>query len=286
MIRMTSNQFRDWEHKTITLLGMSGVGKTTLANKLPYSSWFHYSGDYRIGTRYLSEPIIDDIKRRVMQVPYLSDLLRTDSIYICSNITINNLAPLSRFIGKIGNPEQGGLDRQEFLRRQQLHREAEICAMRDVVEFTRKAREIYGYAHFINDAGGSICDLNDAQTIQLLAEHTIILYMEADDALERQMVARQAKSPKPLYYDEGFLGEHLAHYLHENDLNSERCVDPENFVRWIFPRLIAYRRPLYKAIANRYGYTVSMRHAEHVTDEQSFEDLICTALDQQPTAIA
>ena len=43
--------------KAITLLGMSGVGKTTLASRLPRQTWFHYSGDYRIGTRYLDEPI-------------------------------------------------------------------------------------------------------------------------------------------------------------------------------------------------------------------------------------
>jgi GTPase SAR1 family protein len=81
-MRMTAEKFLGWSHKAITLLGMSGVGKTTLAARLPHSKWFHYSGDYRIGTKYLSEPILDNIKRQAMQVGFLRDLLRSDSIYI------------------------------------------------------------------------------------------------------------------------------------------------------------------------------------------------------------
>ena len=81
-MRMSAKEFLAWPNKAITLLGMSGVGKTTLANKLPKSKWFHYSGDYRIGTKYLAEPILDNIKRQAMQVGFLKDLLRSDSIYI------------------------------------------------------------------------------------------------------------------------------------------------------------------------------------------------------------
>ena len=51
-MKLTASEFTKWPNKAITLLGMSGIGKTTLANKLPKSKWFHYSGDYRIGTKY------------------------------------------------------------------------------------------------------------------------------------------------------------------------------------------------------------------------------------------
>ncbi|MCG7865621.1 MAG: ATPase, partial [Candidatus Thiodiazotropha taylori] len=52
-MRLSPEQFRKWDRKSVTLMGMSGVGKTRLSNLLRRSNWFHYSGDYRIGTRYL-----------------------------------------------------------------------------------------------------------------------------------------------------------------------------------------------------------------------------------------
>ena len=69
------------------VLGRNGVGKTTLARKLSREEWFHYSGDYRIGTKYLDEPIIDEIKKEAMQLESLRNQLRSDSIYIANNIT-------------------------------------------------------------------------------------------------------------------------------------------------------------------------------------------------------
>ena len=71
-MRMDRERFERWEHKAVSLLGMSGVGKTTVSNRLPKSEWFHYSADYRIGTKYLEEPILDNIKRQAMRVPWRS----------------------------------------------------------------------------------------------------------------------------------------------------------------------------------------------------------------------
>ena len=84
---------------------MSGLGKTHLASMLRASGeWFHYSVDYRIGTRYMGELIADDFKRHAMAVPLLRELLLTDSVRIESNITFDNLAPLSTYLGKPGDP--------------------------------------------------------------------------------------------------------------------------------------------------------------------------------------
>ncbi len=278
-MRMTRSEFLAWPHKAITLLGMSGVGKTTLAYKLPRDHWFHYSGDYRIGTKYLAEPILDNIKRQAMQVGFLRDLLRSDSIYIASNITVHNLQPVATFLGKIGRTDLGGLPVDEFKKRQRLHREAEIGAMRDVAEFIVKAREIYGYDHFINDAGGSIVELDDEQTERTLADNTLILYLKPDDELERELVRRAVSDPKPLYYQEPFLDKKLAEYLTEAELQSPDEIVPDDFVRWIFPALVAHRRPKYEAMAQRYGYTLSARLANAIGDERDFLELVASVLD-------
>ncbi len=277
-MRMSPAAFRAWKNKSITLLGMSGVGKTCLAQILRQHQWFHYSGDYRIGTRYLDEPILDNIKRQAMQIPFLRDLLRSDSIHIVNNITVDNLAPVSSFLGKLGNPEQGGLPLKEFKRRQRLHREAEIQAMLDVPAFIDKARAIYGYDHFVNDAGGSLCELDDPRVLDCLDRHTLILYIQASEEDEQELIHRAERYPKPLYYREEFLNEQLAVYMRERGLEYVAMIDPDDFVRWVFPRLFYARIPRYEAIARRYGYTVPTREVFAVRDEADFLEMVEAAL--------
>jgi len=279
-MKLSISAFRDWEHKSITLLGMSGVGKTRLAVMLRKHDWFHYSGDYRIGTRYLDEAILDNIKSQAMQVPFLKNLLRNDSIYIANNITVDNLQPVSSFLGKLGNPESGGLPLEEFKYRQGLHREAEIAAMRDVPSFINKAREIYGYKHFINDAGGSVCELDDPETLAQLFEHTLIVYIKATEQDEQELIRRAERDPKPLYYRPEFLDEMLAIYLQENALEYVAMVEPDDFVRWVFPRLFKARIPRYQQIAANYGYTISTSELAKVHNESDFLNLIESALDR------
>lgn len=279
-MHLTPREFSAWEHKAITLLGMSGIGKTTLANKLPKTEWFHYSADYRIGTKYLEESILDNIKKQAMKVDFLRDLLRSDSIYICSNITVHNLEPVSSFLGKIGDHTKGGLSLKEFKERQRLHHDAEVSAMKDVAPFIAKAREIYGYNHFINDAGGSVCELDDEAAIQCLADNTLVIYIRADEQMERTLIQRAINSPKPLYYQEHFLDAKLADFMRDEKISDIDDIDPDKFVRWIFPKLVAHRRPLYQALADRHGYTVESHDAEKVRDEADFLELITSALDK------
>ena len=279
-MRLNVEEFRNWDHKSITLLGMSGVGKTRLSAMLRKGSWFHYSGDYRIGSRYLDEPILDNIKQQAMQVPFLRELLRTDSIYIANNLSFDNLTPVSSFLGKLGNPELGGLSLPEFKRRQSLHHKAEILAMRDVPSFINKAQQIYGYSNFINDAGGSVCELDDDKTLSILSEHTLLLYIQATDEDEKELIRRTEIAPKPLYYREAFLDEQLAEYMQQQKIDYIAQIDPDDFVRWVFPRLFYSRIPRYEAIAKEYGYTITTTELAKVQTEQEFLALIERALEK------
>ena len=280
-MKLSAKAFKAWDNKCITLLGMSGVGKTQLAIRLRQHHWFHFSGDYRIGTRYLDEAILDNIKQQAMQIPFLHELLRTDSIYIRNNITVDNLKPVSSFLGKLGDPEQGGLALDEFKHRQELHRVAEIATMKDVPEFIRKAHEIYGYQHFVNDAGGSLCELDDVDVLRELAEHTLILYIKATGKDEQELIRRAEGDPKPLYYRAAFLDEQLAVYLRERGHTYVAEIDPDDFVRWMFPRLFHARVPRYQTIADRYGYTLSTDELKEVHDETGFLRLVEKVLDRQ-----
>ncbi len=279
-MKMSPQQFLDWESKSITLLAMSGAGKTTLANKLPKDKWYHYSGDYRIGTQYLDEAIMDNIKRQAMEVPFLRNLLLSDSIYIRNNISVDNLAPISTFMGKIGNPAMGGLSLEEFKRRQALHYEAEIQAMKDVPKFIHKAEDIYGYKHFINDAGGSVCELDDPSVMELLAEHTLIIYIKIPKELEQTIINRAKSDPKPLYYREQFLDEKLAEFMQQNNYANTDCIPPDEFVTWVFPELFNSRLPRYERIAQQYGYTIDADDVAQVRDENDFIGLVADAIAQ------
>jgi hypothetical protein len=277
-MRMSPQEFLDWPSKRITLLAMSGAGKTTLANKLPKAKWFHYSGDYRIGTKYLREPILDNIKRQAMSVPFLRDLLMSDSIYISNKITVDNLAPVSTFLGKLGDAKQGGMSLTEFKRRQHLHHQAEVAAMNDVPEFIHKAEDIYGYHHFINDAGGSVCELDNPEVLKTLADNTLIIYIKIPPALEQTIIERAKTDPKPLYYREAFLDEKLAEFMSLKNYASTDVMPPDEFVTWVFPELFKSRIPRYQAIADEYGYTVDANDVAKVNNEDDFIKLVTDAL--------
>lgn len=242
-----------------TLLGMSGVGKTMLSSRLrKISNWYHFSADYRIGTRYLSEEILDNIKQKIMAMEdrFVADLLRSDSIYINHNITFENLDPVSTFLGMFGDPALKGLAKTEFLRRQDLYRRAEVASMLDVSGFIRKAWTLYGCDSFINDASGSLCeivDIDDPQdpVIASLGAETLTIYLRSNGYYEARLIERAQASPKPLFYNPAFITPRLATMP-----DSGAGIDPLQFAGPLFPDLIEFRRPRYQAYADRYGFSL------------------------------
>ena len=279
----SAKEFEDWPAKAVTIFGMSGVGKTTLGTMLRGHEWFLYSVDYRIGTRYMGEHIVDNFKREAMKVPFLRELVRTDSIYISSNITFENLSPLSTYLGKPGNPDKGGIPFAEYRRRLEQHRQAEIASLLDVEKFIGKARDIYGYPHFLCDSGGSLCEVVNLidrtdPVLKALSDNTLILYIRGTDKLAEELINRFRHAPKPMYYQPQFLEAKWAEFKQLHGIANDDDVDPDEFAIWGFEQLIHHRIPLYETIAKRAGYTVEMADIPNVRDEQDFVDLVSKAI--------
>ena len=271
-------------HKSVTVLGMSGVGKTTLAALLQNYSWFQYSVDYRIGTKYMDEAIVDNFKREAMRNTFLRDLLRTDSIYIRPNITFDNLAPLSTYLGKPGRADLHGIPFAEYKRRQAEHREAEIHALMDVPSFIGRSKEIYGYENFICDSGGSLCEVVDADNandpvLRALSDNSLLLYIEGTAEHTKMLVERFRKNPKPMYYQPQFLDAKWLEYKALNKISNDAEVDPDGFAVWGFEQLLHHRLPLYRKIAQNFGYAIPMSAVPNVNNEADFNALIARTID-------
>ena len=285
MIYETSADFRAAREKRVLLFGMSGLGKTHLSNLLrDAGGWFHYSVDYRIGTRYMGEYIADNFKREAMKVPLLRELLMTDSVYIQSNITFDNLAPLSTYLGKPGDPARGGVPFAEYCTRQAQHREAEIAALHDTLRFIDRARDIYGYSNFVCDSGGSICEVVDATNpadpvMTALSDNLLLVWIKGSEAHRDELIRRFDRAPKPIYYQPDFLAALWADYLAQEG-KPEDQVDPDAFLRFGYARLLNHRQPRYAAMAD-WGITVTAEEVAQARDPAGFDDLIARALDRR-----
>lgn len=276
----------DWlaaSKKSVALIGMSGVGKTRISALLTdEGDWFHYSVDYRIGTRYLDEQIVDDFKREAMKNAYLRDLLRSDSIYIGSNLSFHNLTPLSTWLGKPGDAAAGGIPFEDYLSRQRLHREAEIASMLDAPSFVGRARDLYQYSNFVCDTSGSLCEVVEPENpndpvLNAMYQSMLPVYIRGTDEHEADLKARFDRSPKPMYYQEAFLTEVWADFLAETGKPASK-VNPDEFIRYGFARLLDHRRPRYQAIADRWGVTVEADDIASVETGADFGALIAQAL--------
>ena len=283
MLLDTPDAFRHAPRHAVTVFGMAGVGKTWLASLLRRNQWFHYSADYRIGTRYMGEYIVDNFKIEAMKVPFLRDLLRSDSIKIDSNITFANLDPLSTYLGRPGNVAQGGLPLAEYQRRQEQHRVSEIEALKDVPRFIERAATLYGYDDFIADTGGSLIEVVDVDdpddpVIRALAEHTLLLYIRGTEADARELVRRFRVSPKPMYYRPHFLLAKWAEFKALNGVQDDADVDPDAFGAWGFEALLKDRLPRYQRLADRYGYVIEASELASIADGADFVDLVAKAI--------
>ena len=290
MIYQTGKDYLSASHKRVLLFGMSGLGKTWLSTMLRDTSptqgggWFHYSVDYRIGTRYMGEFIADNFKREAMKVPLLRELLMTDSVYIASNITFENLAPLSTYLGKPGDPAKGGLPFTEYMKRQEQHRLAEIAATLDARPFYERAEDIYGYRDFICDTSGSICEVVDPgdgqdPVLTALSQGLLMVWIKGSDAHTAELIRRFDRAPKPMYYQPAFLHAAWEEYRATHGVSEENC-DPDHFVRWTYARALAHRQPRYAGMAE-WGVTITAEEVAEVRNPADFDQLLAKAIDRK-----
>ncbi len=286
---MIYNSAKDWQsdrHKKVLLFGMSGLGKTHVSNMLRATGdWFHYSIDYRIGTRYMGEFILDNIKREAMKNPFLRELLRSDSINIGSNISFDDLSPLATYLGKPGNPEKGGIEITEYKRRQVQHHKAEASALLDTEHFIRRGQELYGYDNFICDTGGSICEIvnpDDANdpVLKSLSDNLLMVWIEGKEDYSDDLIKRFDAEPKPMCYQADFMNSVWDEFLSNNNVTADE-VNPNKFVRWAYAKALAHRQPIYAAMAKNWGVKVSADDISKATTAPAFDAMIARALENK-----
>lgn len=283
MLFASADEFRASPRKAVTVFGMAGVGKTRLGNILRRAEWFHFSVDFRIGTRHMGEYIVDNFKREAMKVPFLAELLRSDSISIDSNISFDNLDPLSTYLGTPGNPALGGLPFAQYQHRQEQHRVAEIYALLDVPYFIERAKDLYDYDNFLCDTGGSLIEVLDPHNaedpvVKALTENTALLYLRGTEADAQRLIDRFKSNPKPMYYPPQFLIIKWEEFKRMNGVTRDDDVDPDAFAVWGFEALLRDRLPRYQALADNFGYQVDASDLSGVRDDKDFMELMCRAI--------
>jgi hypothetical protein len=250
----SAKAFRESSRKSITLMGMSGVGKTYLSSLMSAWGWAHYSCDLEIGKKFLSAELPSPVT--------------------CAE----DLSHLSSFIGKLGAKAQGGLDLTEFKRRQKLYYDAECKALEQVPSLSALSQK------FMHDSTGSLCEIMDEDLIDRLGQASLFVYIKASKEDEAHVLQRAREYPKPLFFPPDQFDSWLGDYLAEKHLDSSEQVNPDDFARWVFPRLFQSRLPKYQRLADRYGVTVPAAAFRDIKDEASVLDVIASALDQRHVA--
>ena len=246
----TSIDFMKAPQKSITLMGMSGIGKSHLALMMKNWGWGIYSCDVAIGQKYLA----DDLK----------ETLGPDT-----KITAENISLLSDFIGKVGN-----MPYQEFKRRQKLYYNAEMAALEEAI--TRSAQN----DKFVIDSTGSLCEIEDKSLLEKIGKNSLLVYIKTSKEQENEILERAQQYPKPLFYPPARLDAWVHEYMQVFGAQNEDNIPANDFARWVFPRLLEARLPKYQSLAERYGVTIPSKDLYTIQSENDLFTLIQNALPQ------
>ena len=148
--------------------------------------------------------------------------------------------------------------------------------------FIDRAEDIYGYANFVCDSGGSICEVVDPDdpddpVLTALGQSVLLVGIEGSEAHAQELVRRFDAAPKPMCYQPTFLAAAWQEYLGETGQPEDK-VDPDAFVRWAYARALAHRQPRYAAMARNWGISVTADQVAAVRSVADFQALIAAAL--------
>tara|TARA_Y100001001_G_C8001165_1_gene306322 strand:- start:1050 stop:1742 length:693 start_codon:yes stop_codon:yes gene_type:complete len=214
------------EKGCLTLLGMSGVGKTWAGLQLAEMGADIYSVDYEIGTKFLAEHMPQELREKM---------------------SVTDISWLQRFLGMPGDHARGGVALAQFKERQRLYIEAEISAMQEAIELAKKRHS--DAPPFIIDAAGSLCEIEDQELLRDLANVSEVVYLKPNAEAEALLLSRALSAPKPLYYPPALLDALAESYCQENGIVSIELADPKAFFLYAFPQLFKSRLPKYEAMA-------------------------------------
>jgi hypothetical protein len=246
---ITVPEFNAISHKVITLMGMSGVGKTYLSCLLARQGWYHYSCDVEIGTRYLGGELVKTLGRP-------------------NTVRAEDLSMLSEYVGRLGSRATGGLPYDEFKRRQNQYYRAECQSLRELPQIVKQAHA-QGYTNVVNDSTGSLCEIDDETLIASVDENSLIVYIKASADEEKKVLRRAQEYPKPMFFSPERFDMWVSQYLSDHSLSSVEDMNTDDFSRWVFPRLFENRLPKYQRIADTYGVTIPSEvfHGVHTPDD-------------------
>ena len=251
-MRISSREFIDAPKKAVTLIGMSGAGKSHISCQMEKWGWSNYSCDYEIGAKYLK-----------------------DELEGCCNISCEDISALSDYLGKLGDPEKGGFLLNKFVERQGAYYDAEVAALGAIAGELSLAD-----GHFIHDSTGSLCEIDYEELMEEVGRHTLFVYLKTGDKEEREVLKRARKYPKPLFFPPEFLSKNLNIYLSEFNLSAVQDIEPDEFARWVFPKLFEARKPKYQRLADLYGVTIPSSEFRRLKSEQEFIEIIAKYLDE------
>lgn len=254
-MKISGAEFLAQPKKAVTLIGMSGVGKSYTAHKLEQWGWTSYSCDYLIGTDYL-------------------DAAMKETLSFEETLGKDNMEFLSSFVGKLGDPARDGLPLEEFQKRQKMYYDAECQSLREMPLALESAN-----GNFVCDSAGSLCEVEDEEIIRKVGEASVVVYLKVKQEAHAEILQRAFEFPKPLYFPPAFLQERLSRYKDKFDLSSVDEIDPLEFLRWIFPHLFEARLPKYQRIADEYGVTLSTQSVSDIKTADEFMQLVADALD-------